>query len=44
MKELARQRGIPCHQPESVNTPEGLEMLADLAPDLLVVAAYGQIG
>ena len=43
MKELARQRGIPCHQPESINTPEGLAMLADLAPDLLVVAAYGQI-
>src|SRR5215203_3561195 len=30
-------------QPESINTPEGLEQLRALKPDLLVVAAYGQI-
>lgn len=43
MKEIAVQRGIPVLQPESINTPEGVEGLKALAPDLLVVAAYGQI-
>jgi methionyl-tRNA formyltransferase len=39
----ARARGIPVHQPEDLNAPEGLELLRDLRPDLLVTAAYGQI-
>lgn len=43
MKELALERGLPVLQPESVNTPEGLVGLQSLRPDLLVVAAYGQI-
>lgn len=43
MKEIALQRGIPLLQPESINTPEGVGSLKALAPDLLVVAAYGQI-
>jgi methionyl-tRNA formyltransferase len=43
MKELAVERGIPVLQPESINTPEGVAALQALAPDLLVVAAYGQI-
>ncbi len=43
MKEIAAERGIPVFQPESVNAPEGLAMLRGLSPDLLVVAAYGQI-
>ena len=43
MKEIARERGITVLQPESVNTHEGVESLKALAPDLLVVAAYGQI-
>jgi methionyl-tRNA formyltransferase len=43
MKELAQQRGVPVYQPESINTPEGVARLKELAPDLLVVAAYGQI-
>jgi methionyl-tRNA formyltransferase len=30
-------------QPESINSPEGLSALRDMKPDLLVVAAYGQI-
>ena len=42
-KRLAIERGIEVFQPESVNTPESIERLAALAPDLLVVAAYGQI-
>lgn len=43
MKDLALERGIPILQPESVNTPEGVASLRALRPDLLVVAAYGQI-
>src|SRR5437660_12219693 len=43
MKEIALERGIPVLQPESINTPEGVQELKALAPDLLVVAAYGQI-
>src|SRR5204863_276223 len=43
MKELALERGIPVLQPESINTPEGVASLQALSPDLLVVAAYGQI-
>ncbi len=43
MKAIALARGIPVFQPESVNPPEGVAGLRELAPDLLVVAAYGQI-
>src|SRR5215813_11938119 len=43
MKEIALERGLPVLQPDSINTPEGVESLKALAPDLLVVAAYGQI-
>src|SRR5262249_11109962 len=41
--EIARQHQIPVLQPESINTPEGVAALRELRPDLLVVAAYGQI-
>ena len=40
---IARERGIPVVQPEKINTPEGIATLKELKPDLLVVAAYGQI-
>jgi methionyl-tRNA formyltransferase len=43
MKEIALEKGIPVFQPESVNAAEGVAMLKSLQPDLLVVAAYGQI-
>jgi methionyl-tRNA formyltransferase len=43
MKTIAAERGIPVVQPESINTPEGVTALHDLRPDLMVVAAYGQI-
>jgi len=43
MKEIAQDRGIPVLQPESINTPEGVRDLSQWKPDLLVVAAYGQI-
>jgi methionyl-tRNA formyltransferase len=35
--------GLPVVQPESINTPDGLAAYRDLRPDLVVVAAYGQI-
>src|SRR5262245_38630809 len=43
LKEIAVARGVPVIQPESVNTPEGFAALRAWQPDLLVVAAYGQI-
>lgn len=43
MANIARDAGVPVAQPESINTPEGLEQLRAMKPDLLVVAAYGQI-
>ncbi|MFO0968654.1 MAG: methionyl-tRNA formyltransferase [Gemmataceae bacterium] len=43
MKEIALERGVPVYQPDSVNTPEGVATLREWGPDLLVVAAYGQI-
>src|SRR5262245_9778994 len=43
MKEIAEAAGVPVYQPESINTPEGIARLSEWQPDLLVVAAYGQI-
>jgi methionyl-tRNA formyltransferase len=43
VKEIALAAGVPVIQPESINSPEGVEALRRLTPDLLVVAAYGQI-
>lgn len=43
IKLAAEARSIPVEQPESINAPEGLELVKRLAPDVLVTAAYGQI-
>jgi len=43
MKNIALEHHVPVLQPESINTPEGVHDLQTLQPDLLVVAAYGQI-
>jgi methionyl-tRNA formyltransferase len=43
MKAIALEHQVPVYQPESVNTPEGVATLRGWKPDLLVVAAYGQI-
>lgn len=43
MKEIAIANGIPVIQPDSINDPNGIEALRAFQPDLLVVAAYGQI-
>ncbi len=43
MKAIAQEHGVAVLQPESINTSEGVAALQALQPDLLVVAAYGQI-
>ncbi len=43
LKAMALERSIPVLQPQSTNTPEAVAELRALQPDLLVVAAYGQI-
>ena len=43
MKELALKHGIAVHQPLKLRQPEVVEELRVIAPDLIVVVAYGQI-
>ena len=43
VKELALKYGLPVYQPETVKDEAFLEEVERLAPDLLVVAAFGQI-
>jgi methionyl-tRNA formyltransferase len=42
-KRLAETVGLPVLQPPRVRRAEALNQIADLRPDLIVVAAYGQI-
>jgi methionyl-tRNA formyltransferase len=43
VKELALSNGIPVYQPARLRQPETVAELQALAPDLIVVVAYGQI-
>jgi len=43
VKQLAQQHGLPVYQPQSLRDPAAQAELAALAPDLLVVVAYGLI-
>ncbi|WP_048497980.1 methionyl-tRNA formyltransferase [Marinobacter subterrani] len=43
VKQVAIDHGIPVFQPETLKTPEARQQLADLRPDVMVVAAYGLI-
>ena len=43
VKEAAAELGLPVRQPESLRAPEAVGALAALAPDLMVVVAYGLI-
>ena len=43
LKEIAEPRGFAILTPENVNTPDSVTALRNLAPDILVVVAYGQI-
>lgn len=42
-KKLALDHGVPVFQPARVSAPDSVQELARLAPDLIVIAAYGQI-
>jgi methionyl-tRNA formyltransferase len=42
-KEYALEKGIPVLQPEKVKTPEFVNELRSINPDLLVTVAYGKI-
>jgi methionyl-tRNA formyltransferase len=43
VKEYAVEQGIPVYQPLKVKNEETLELVKSLAPELIVVAAYGKI-
>ena len=43
VKVAARELGLEVFQPERIRAPEAVARLRELAPDLMVVAAYGQI-
>ena len=43
VKDAATRLGLPVLQPEKVRAREFVQSLRDLAPDVLVVAAFGQI-
>src|SRR5689334_21204232 len=43
VKQLALQVGLPVLQPERAKSPEFLQQLQALQPDLIAVTAYGQI-
>lgn len=43
VKEKALEFGIEVYQPDNVNSKESLEKIKKLSPDLIVVAAFGQI-
>ena len=43
VKVAAEELGVSVYQPEKIREPEAVERLRSIAPDLLVVVAYGQI-
>ncbi len=43
VKQVAVQAGVPVHQPPKIRAPEFQPVLEALAPDAIVIIAYGQI-
>ena len=43
VKQMAVAAGIPVHQPEKIRAPESREIIQKIAPDAVVIIAYGQI-
>ena len=43
IKGVARDLGLPVHQPAKIRAPEALAIMGELQPDVIVVAAYGQL-
>lgn len=43
VKELALQHDIPVYQPTTLRDAEAQKILVDLAPEIIIVAAYGKL-
>ena len=43
VKVEAEKRGLAVYQPENLKAPETAQLIRDLAPDVVVVVAYGQL-
>lgn len=43
VKEVALAANLPVHQPEKIRAPEVQQLLEKIAPDVIVIIAYGQI-
>lgn len=43
VKAAAEELNLPIFQPETIKTPESIQQLKALAPDCIIVVAYGQI-
>jgi len=43
IKEVALECGLNIFQPESINSEDSIKKIKELAPDLIVLIAYGQI-
>jgi methionyl-tRNA formyltransferase len=43
VKDVALTAHLPVHQPEKIRAPEVQQLLEQLAPDVIVIIAYGQI-
>ena len=43
MRGVAEERGLTVYAPDSINSDEGRQLIAQLTPELLVVCDYGQI-
>jgi methionyl-tRNA formyltransferase len=43
VKAAARAAGVPVHQPGKIRSPESQDVLERIAPDVIVIIAYGQI-
>jgi len=43
VKACAQEHGIPVHQPATLRSEDAINLLRELAPELIVVVAYGKI-
>lgn len=43
VKVLAQEKGIPVYQPVTLRSPEAEQIVREIHPDVIVVAAYGRI-
>ncbi len=43
VKTAALELGVPVYQFEKLKTPEGIACVKELAPDMVVTAAFGQL-